>query len=197
MENVNLKEIKDQNSMVEFAELIAQSVVDVLEKRELISKKPDKSNNSVLTAYKKTEQLLYNYNGFKNIVEERLQEIEDIKKYGVPQSCGTVGERVQTSRTVQGIVLEEESVENAVQKIHCAIQGTVQVIALIDKCMKALEKDPYYKVLEMRYFEGRTLEEIGVLFKCDSSTISRNRNRLVKELSLRLFPDDVINEMMG
>lgn len=202
----------DKECMVELASLVAQSVVEALEKKNIIGNTINTINNNVVgatasananakpktekTAYQKTEQLLYNYRGFQKIVQERLDEIEDIKKYGVPQSCGAVGERVQGGTLPGGIVLPEESVEQAVHRIHCAIESTVRVIALMDRSLELLKNDPYYKILEMRYFDNRTLEDIAAYFNCDSSTVSRNRSRLVKELSLRLFPDDVVNEYM-
>lgn len=184
--------------MVELAELISKSVVNALKESGLVGKTesvtPKKSEK---TAYQKTEQLLFNYNGFLRIVEERKQEIADLRKYGVPgKSAMSGGERVQSSRSNVGIVLPEDAVEDAVRNVERSVQGTVQAVALIDKCMAALKNDPYYKVLEMRYFEGRTLEDIGVYFGCDHTTISRNKNRLVRELSMRLFPDEVVNEMM-
>ena len=128
---------------------------------------------------------------------EKRKEIDDLRKYGVPKKDGSIVQySPHTGGTVQGIVLEEESVENAVQNVERSVQGTVQVIALIDKCMAALSKDYYYKILEMRYFEGRTLEDVAIEFKCTQQNISYHRSRLVKELSLRLFPDQVIEEMM-
>lgn len=192
----------DKHEMMELAEIVATAVVNTLEQKGLVNVVNvvnTKANveRSETTAYQKTEKLLFNYKGFKRIVEERKEEIADLRKYGVPgKSSMSGGERVQTSRTVQGIVLPEESVEDAVRAVEASVQGTVRVIALIDKCMDALKRDPYYKVLEMRYFEGRTLEDIGVYFSCDHSTISRQKNRLVKELSMRLFPDEVIKEYM-
>lgn len=189
-----------KNEMLELAEIVSKAVVNALKENGLVGEAdkavPAKPKNEK-TAYQKTEQLLYNYNGFKRIVEERKQEIEDLRKYGVPQkSAMSGGERVQSSRNVQGIVLPEESVEQAVRNVQESVRGTVQAIALIDKCMNSLRNDPYYDVLPMRYFEGRTLEDIGVCFNCDHSTISRNKNRLVKELSMRLFPDEVVSEML-
>lgn len=181
----------------ELASLIATTVVTVLEQKGLVgSPQPKKSER---TAYQKTEQLLFNYNGFKRIVAEREQEIADIRKYGVPQKSGGAmgGERVQSSRNVQGIVLPEESVEAAVRTVQASVEGTVQAIALIDKCMAALKSDPYYKILEMRYFEGRTQEDIAVEFNCSQVTISKNKSRLVKELAMRLFPNQVIDEYLN
>ena len=182
----------EKSEMIEFAEIVAQAVVKALGgKCQSANPKMEK------TAYQKTEQLLYAYNGFKRVVEECKQEIEDIKRYGAPTKSGTAGgERVQTSRTVQGIVLPEESVEIAVHTVQERVQGTVDAIALIDKCMAALRTDPYYNILPMRYFEGRTLEDIGVCFGVEHTTISRNKARLVKELSMRLFPDQYVSEIM-
>lgn len=190
----------NRQEMVELADLISKSVVNALKESCLVGKTETAApthKKTEKTAYQKTEQLLFNYNGFKRIVEERKQEIADLRKYGVPgKSPMSGGERVQTSRTVQGIVLPEDAVEDAVRTVQASVQGTVQAIALIDKCMAALKNDQYYDILPMRYFEGRTLEDIGIFFGCDHSTISRNRSRLVRELSMRLFPDEVAKEMM-
>lgn len=189
-----------RQQMVELAELISKSVVNALKENGLVGgadKVVTTRPKAEKTAYQKTEQLLFNYNGFKRIVAERQQEIADLRKYGVPQkSAMSGGERVQSSRNVQGIVLPEESVEQAVRTVEESVQGTVQAIALIDKCMAALKSDPYYKVLEMRYFEGRTQEDIALEYNVSQVTISNNKNRLVRELSMRLFPNQVIDEMM-
>lgn len=190
-----------RNEMVELAEIVSKAVVNALKENNLVGGAdtlvPTRPKNEK-TAYQKTEQLLFNYLGFKRIVEERKQEILDLRKYGVPQKCGgTSGERVQTSRTNVGIVLPEDAVEDAVRSVEASVQGTVAAINLIDKSMAALRNDPYYKILEMRYFEGRTLEDIGVYFGCDHTTISRNKSRLVKELAMRLFPDEVVKEFMN
>ena len=187
-----------KQEMQELAGIVATAVVTALEQKGLVGTQQKSTPKSHKSAYQKTEQLLYNYNGFKRIVAERMQEIEDLRKYGVPQtSAMSGGERVQTSRNVQGIVLPEESVEQVVRSVEASMQDTVAAINLIDKCMATLKRDPYYDVLEMCYFEGRTLEDIGVYFGVDHTTISRNKSRLVKELAMRLFPDEVVKEMMN
>ena len=147
------------------------------------------------SAYQRTEQLLYNYRGFKRIVEERMKEIEELRTYGVPHKAASF-EFVPHTNTVQGIVLPEEAVEDAIRNVQASVQDTVQAIALIDKCMAALKGDPYYPILEMRYFEGRTQEDIALELKCSQKTISQNKSRLVRELAMRLFPNQVINEML-
>lgn len=186
----------EKQEMLEFADIVAQAVVKAItasQNGNNVGAQPKQEK----TAYQKTEQLLYNYNGFKRIVAERQLEIEELRAYGVPHKCGGVSEFVQKGGMPQGIVLEEESVEAAVQTVQRSVQGTVQAIALIDKCMATLSNDPYYKVLEMRYFEGRTQEDIALEFNCSQMNISKNKSRLVKELSLRLFPDQYVHEIMS
>ena len=185
----------EKSEMKEFAELVATAVVKALGDVPFNVDKP--APKTERTAYQKTEQLLYNYMGFKKIVEERQLEIAELREFGVPQKCGGVTEYVQKGGMPCGIVLPEESVENAVRTVQESVRDTVRVIALIDKCMTALRFDPYYKVLEMRYFEGRTQEDIAVSFGCNQATIARNKSRLVKELAMRLFPDQVANEILS
>lgn len=173
--------------------LVTNTTLKFLEDKKMLVSANEKTEK---TAYQKTEQLLYNYMGFKKIIREREQEIDDLRKYGVPQTCGGVKEYVQKGGLPHGIVLEEESVEAAVANVRQSVAATVQAIALIDKCMSALKSDPYYKVLEMRYFEGRTQEDIAMAFNCNQATIARNKSRLIKELSMRLFPNQTIDEML-
>lgn len=181
----------EKSTMVEFAEIVANAVVKALE-----GKTASANSKTEKTAYQRTEQLLYNYLGFKRIVAERMQEIDDLRKYGVPKNCA-VTEYVQKGGLPHGLVLEEESVEDAVRNVQRSVEGTVQAIALIDKCMAALRTDPYYSILEMRYFEGRTQEDIAATLGCNQTTVARNKSRLVKELAMRLFPDQVTQEMMN
>ena len=185
----------DKRSIQEIATAVSEAVVKALETKGLVGK-PSANSKVEKTAYAKTEALLYNYMGFKRIVDERRREIEEIRKYGVPKKGGAVVQYGSSGGSVQGIVLPEESVEAAVCNIERSVQGTVDAISLIDKCMAALVNDPYYKVLEYRYFEGRTQEDIATMFGVSQVTISNNKSRLVKELAMRLFPNQVMEEML-
>ena len=186
--------------MVEFAGMVATAVVNTLEERNIINCNTYGSfgnqAQSPRSAFEKTEALLYSYRDFKRIVDERMQEIEDIKKYGVPKDLSVREYVAKGSVHTGGLVLEEESVESAVARLWRSVQSTVQAISLVDKGMAALKYDPYYRILEMRYFEGRTQEDIAVEFGCSQVTISNNKNRLIRELSMRLFPNQIIDEYM-
>lgn len=185
----------DKQSMVELAETVAGAVVTALEQKGLVGK-VEKPKPVEKSAYAKTEALLYNYNAFKRIVQEAEQEIEDIRKYGAPRSCA-VTERVQGGTVQKGLTLPEETVDAAVRSVQASVERTVHALALIEKGMASLHRDPYYKLLELRYIEGRTQEDIAAYFGVSQVTISNNKNRLVRELALRIFPNQVVNEMLN
>lgn len=187
----------EKSEMKDFATLVATAVVEALESKGMFgASESQPAPRTEKTAYQKTEQLLYNYKAFQRIIKERMLEIETIKQYGVPKKSTSVVEYSPKTGTVHGITLEEESVEQAVRTVQASVQDTVQAIALIDKCMAALKNDPYYCILEMRYFEGRTQEDIADYLGCSQVTVSKNKSRLIKELSIRLFPNQAIGEMM-
>jgi hypothetical protein len=186
----------DNKTMKKLAEVISEAVVTALEKKGMIGKGSGGTERPKKTAYQKTETLLYNYNNFKRIVEDKEREIEELCKYGVPQRSKSIVGYTPGSGTVRGTVLPEESVEQAVRSVQDSIVDTVQAISMVDKGMEGLRNDPYYKILGMLYFEGRTQEEIADYFGVSQPTISSNRNRLVKELSMKLFPNQVAEEML-
>jgi hypothetical protein len=193
-----------KEEMIELSELVAQSVVKALIDKGLVSanSKVNSGGNGATnfkdkSAYWKTEQLLWKYRGFQKLVEEKRQEIVELREFGVPQKSKSIVAYSPGSGTVQGTVLPEESVESAVCKLECAIQSTVQVISMVDTALETIKNDPYYEIIPMRYFDGCTMEDIGVYFNCNHSTISRNNRRLINELALRLFTDEVVGEYLG
>ena len=185
----------EKKQLMELADLIATAVVGVLEKRGVKGAAP--ASRPEKTAYQKTEALLYNYIGFKKIVRERMEEIENLRQYGVPQRSASIMQYSANTGTVGQIVLPEESVEQAIRNVQESVADTVRAIDLVDNGMAALKSDPYYNVLEMLYFEGRTQEDIALRLGCSQVTVSNNKSRLVRELSMRLFPSQVANEMLA
>ena len=97
---------------------------------------------------------------------------------------------------VQGIVLPEEYVESAVGNVERSVQDILSVIHMIDKAMAAIKNDPYCPILEMRYLDGVGQDDIAKSFNCSQQNVSYHKSRLIKELALRLFPKQVIDEMI-
>lgn len=177
------------------ATTVAQAVVKALKQEGLVGSGTPKNNQ---TAYSKTVQLLYSYNNFRKTVEQRLQEIEDIKKYGVPTRDGSIiTYQPHGGGTVRGIVLPDESVECAVKRVEASMVETLRAIELVDKGLEALRNDPYCGILAMRYFEGQTQEDIAAHFGVSQVTISNNQKRLLRELSMQIFPKQTVEEMIN
>lgn len=192
----------DKTELTAIIKEVVESTITALVDKGLLgsasasSKK--KSASSEKTAYQRTEQLLFNYNNFRKLIRQKQREIEEIRRYGVCEKGAVVVQYGGNNGGIpRGIVLDEERVEDAIRNIEKSMEGTVQAIALIDKCLETLQCDPYYKILEMRYFEERTQEDIAVEFNCTQPNIAYHKQRLVKELSIKLFPDKVMEEYLN
>ena len=72
---------------------------------------------------------------------------------------------------------------------------TQKLVRKIDEALDSIKDDIYYEIISMVYFEGDTREAVAEYFDTTVTTISRNKNRLVNKLKVRLFSDDVIYEL--
>ena len=176
----------------ETEKLISDTVaktVNELMKQNLI-KKSDKNT------YQKTEQLLYNYNNFKEVVKDKLEMIEQIKQVGISKtSCSILPMPQDTG--FKYIPSEQEKADAAIVELESSIAVTSNFIKLIDNALKTIEDDPYYKVIEECYFKGKKYSTVADewSFPISDVAIGKNKNRLVKKLSIYLFSDDVIKEL--
>lgn len=72
---------------------------------------------------------------------------------------------------------------------------TIKLVAKIDEALEEIKDDIYYEIIPLTYFENETRENIADKFRTTERTISRNKGRLVNQLKVRLFSDDVIYEL--
>lgn len=76
------------------------------------------------------------------------------------------------------------------------ISVTKRFIAIINEALDKLKNsEVYYELIPMKYFQGKTYEEIAEHFHCDVKTIYRQKKNLINKLQIRLFSDDVINQL--
>lgn len=157
-----------------------------------LDKQPPKKER---TAYSKVEQLLYNYNNFKRVCKEKQDQIDELRAYGVPHKGGAVHTYCGDG-TVHGLCTVDETVDGAVYNVETAMKSIQDVIDLIDNAMAGLQNDDWYPILKMRYFDGMSGDDIAKTLGCTPPNITHHKNRLVKELAIRIFPDEVIKEML-
>lgn len=72
---------------------------------------------------------------------------------------------------------------------------TQKLVKKIDEALDNIKDDIYYEIIPMVYFDGETRETVAEYFDTTVTTISRNKNRLVNKLKVRLCSDDVIYEL--
>lgn len=143
--------------------------------------------------YQKTEQLLYNYVNFKQVISEKESHIEFIKEQGIQKRSKSItsftGSHSLDTRT------DNEKAEEQIEAIEHSIIITKRYIECIDKALEKISGDNYFDLIRLRYFEGQTREEIAEYFNVDVATISRNKNRLINTMKIYLFSDEVIAEI--
>lgn len=76
-----------------------------------------------------------------------------------------------------------------------APEQTKKFCELVSASLDKLKDDPYYEIIELKYFEGQTHEKIAEYFDVDVSLISKRRTKLVNRLRPILFSDDFIREL--
>lgn len=72
---------------------------------------------------------------------------------------------------------------------------TKKLCAKIEAAMKTIQCDYYYEIIALYYFEQMTREEVAEHFNTSETTISRNKKRLIDNLSAVLFSDDFIYQL--
>lgn len=147
------------------------------------------------TPFQKTEILLYNYNNFKAAIQDKYEQIEAIKKVGLPKRSTSI--TTFSSSPTYEIKTDSDKAEEKIEAIEQSIQVTKNFISVIDAALDMLKDDHYFDIIRMKYFEGKTREEIAEHFDVDVSTISRNKNRLINLLQIRLFSDEVIYQIFS
>lgn len=65
----------------------------------------------------------------------------------------------------------------------------------IENALNTIQDDYYFKIIELYYFKNLTREEVADHFYTSETTISRNKKRLIDNLSAVLFSDDLIYEL--
>lgn len=173
--------------MPEVDEAIIKKFLLQLKQQKLVKDKPT-------NAFRKTEQLLYKYNDFGEAIRNKEIEIDELKDYGLKKRSKSIIKFGPDSGEVK---TETERLEEKIAIMENAIEDTKQYIQIIDNALDKLADDKFYDIIPMKYFKGLTHEEISFELGVDAATITRHKNRLIKRLSIYLFPDEALNEMMA
>jgi len=145
--------------------------------------------------FQKTETLLYNYNNFKSAIDDKYEQIKGIKEEGLPGKSKSITSFAGNAS--YEIKTDNEKAEEKIESIEGSIQTTRNFIKVIDAAIDMLKDDPYFEIIRMKYFEEQTREQLAEYFDVDVRTISRNKNRIVNLLQIRLFSDEYILQIFS
>jgi RNA polymerase sigma factor (sigma-70 family) len=92
---------------------------------------------------------------------------------------------------------DAEKIDEKIEMIEYSISTTRSFIKIIDDAIACLKDDKYFDLIRLRYFDGWKYEDLAEHFECDVSTVSRNKNRLINLLQIKLFSDEVIQRIFA
>lgn len=166
---------------------LIREVIDEFKREQLLK-------DEYLSPYQKTEKLISSYNLLKSAVERKKLSMEEIELNGLTPNNATIKERVQGGNTEYKSEIEKK--EERMEELKNDIEYFERVICLIEQAMETVKQDKYYKILEMKYFNKNTMEDIAEEFEVDVRTIKRNKNRLINEMSLVFISTNDIKKLI-
>ena len=147
-----------------------------------------------LTPFQKTEKLLSELALLKGAIDSKNMLIEDLKKEGISIQKREIGVNVQSSK----IYLSElEKVENRIEKLQEEIVRIENVVNMVERALGTIRNNKYYDIIEMKYFDDLTFEHISEKLDISVITAKRYKNKMIRQLQLVIFSDDVIKNILN
>lgn len=152
--------------------------------------------NDKKSPFQKTEILLYNYNNFLDVIKNREEQIEELKQNGLRKHSISVLPAMSSAPHDNYIKTEQEKIDEKIAEIQFNILTTKNYISVIDKELNNLKNEKYFDIIRLKYFEGKTHDQIAEYYNCDVRTISRQKNNLINKLQIKLFTDESIRHIL-
>ena len=139
-------------------------------------------------AFKATERRLYALPILRQRLEDNRERLAELEEYG-PRGRSKSITRFQKS----GVRLSPDEIYDA---IHADMVATIDAdeyeIADMERALAVVADDEYYQTVTGRYFEKLPDEQVAELIPCDTSTVWRNRKRLVQQIAVWLYGADAV-----
>lgn len=161
---------------------------------EKIKNEKEIKTEKQLTPFQKTEKLLSELALLKGAIDSKNMLIEDLKKEGISIQKRETGVNVQSSK----IYLSElEKVENRIEKLQEEIVRIENVVNMVERALDTIKNNKYYDIIEMKYFDELTFEHISEKLDISVITAKRYKNKMIRQLQLVIFSDDVIKNILN
>ena len=147
-----------------------------------------------LTPFQKTEKLLSELALLKGAIDSKNMLIEDLKKEGISIQKKETGVNVQSSKVY---LSELEKVENRIENLQEEITRIENVVNMVERALGTIRNNKYYDIIEMKYFDDLTFEHISEKLDISVITAKRYKNKMIRQLQLVIFSDDVIKNILN
>lgn len=147
-----------------------------------------------LTPFQKTEKLLSELSLLKGAIDSKNMLIEDLKKEGISIQKKETGVNVQASKVY---LSELEKIENRIEKLKEEIVRIENVVNMVERALGTIRNNKYYDIIEMKYFDDLTFEHISEKLDISVITAKRYKNKMIRQLQLVIFSDDVIKNILN
>lgn len=139
-------------------------------------------------AFKATERRLYALPVLRNKRDDDKERLEELKQYGPRGRSKSI-----TQFSKSGVRLTPEEIfEAAVIDLEATIAADEYEIEAMERALATIEKDDYYLTVTGRYIDDLPDERVAELIPCDTTTVWRNRKRLVQRLAVWLYGAEAI-----
>jgi DNA-directed RNA polymerase specialized sigma24 family protein len=138
--------------------------------------------------FKATEKRLYAYPVIKEKIRNDKERLEEIKTSGAPAGRKDIIRYMRSGQRLS----PEDIQEALIIDLSAEIARNEHEIETIEKALSFIECDSYSPVVKYKYFDCKNDEEIADLLHCDITTAWRNKNRLVKRLSVFLYGSEAV-----
>lgn len=142
------------------------------------------SAKQIRTPYQKTEARLYAYPSLKIKIDLDVEEVGNLKASG--QMKERSKDLTRFSRGGSRVSLEEK-LEAVIDSMESSIEADKHEVTVIDKVLTHIAGEYFYPTIPAKYFTKRGDTEMAEELNCSEKTITRQRSRLVKELSVLLY----------
>lgn len=158
-----------------------QNVEEII--RRSVNAAVSAASRAAKDTFKATERRLYGYPYLKQKLADDLEMLEELESYGPREKSRSITRYIKN-----GVRLTPEEIYDAVHlDMEATIAADQEEVERMEKALSYIKGDRYYLSVEGRYFLEQDDEEIAQKLGCDTSTVWRNRKRLVQRVSIMLY----------
>ena len=153
---------------------LIEEVITEFQRKQLL-------RDEYLTPFQKTEKLVSMYSILQSAIVRKKLALKELAENGIFTGNAGITERIKGGNHEYKADIEKQ--EDRKEQIQKDIEYFEEIVKLVDFALETIKADKYYRIIELKYFNKKTLEDISEELGASIITIKRNKNRLINEIS--------------